>query len=133
MRAAVCLAELLAALMVGVQLPLPIIRFCRFSDGQGLKGVLGLFLRHLTESLLRRSVDVAPLFAPLRKYGDVREGGPFHVERSMWEVSCWFWMGRCDRACRHRPQTLRSGRTSGRASQLAISYILLASKLIVDT
>lgn len=82
-RAAVCLAELLAALMASsVQLPLAVVRFCRFSDdgGQGLKGVLGLFLRHLLESLLQRSVDVAPLFAPLRKYGDVREGGTLHRE-----------------------------------------------------
>lgn len=81
-RAAVCLAELCAALMSSsVGLPLAVVRFTRFGgdeegDGQGMRGVLGLFLRHLTESLLQRAVDsqIAPLFSPLRKYNDVREG-----------------------------------------------------------
>eukprot|EP00438_Fugacium_kawagutii_P029000 Skav204714 [mRNA] locus=scaffold1549:85841:88039:+ [translate_table: standard] len=82
-RAAVCLAELCAAMMISssVQLPLVVVRFTRFGGdeeggGAGLQGVLGLLLRHLVESLLQRAVDsqIPSLFAPLRKYNDVREG-----------------------------------------------------------
>ena len=81
-RASVCLAELCAALMTSsVELPLAVIRFTRFGGDEeggaaGLRGVLGLFLRHLTESLLQRALDsqIPSLFGPLRKYNDVREG-----------------------------------------------------------
>eukprot|EP00930_Biecheleria_cincta_P084386 TRINITY_DN73871_c0_g1_i1.p1 TRINITY_DN73871_c0_g1~~TRINITY_DN73871_c0_g1_i1.p1 ORF type:complete len:491 (-),score=98.01 TRINITY_DN73871_c0_g1_i1:344-1777(-) len=88
MRAAVCLAELCAALVVSssVALPLSIVRFMKFGgdanagDGagaQGLNGILGLLLRHMIESLIRRLTDAAAakeVFAQLKKYEDVREG-----------------------------------------------------------
>lgn len=84
-RAAVCLAELCASMMASnsVMLPVSIIRFMRFGgdteDGggsQGLRGILGLVLRHMVESLLQQVPEsqISPLFAPLRKYEDVREG-----------------------------------------------------------
>lgn len=82
-RAAVCLAELLAAMMISssVQLPMAVVRFTRFGGdeeggGEGLQGVLGLLLRHLVESVLQRAVDsqIPSLFGSLRKYNDVREG-----------------------------------------------------------
>ncbi|OLP89564.1 Suppressor of glycerol defect protein 1 [Symbiodinium microadriaticum] len=84
-RAAVCLAELCAAMMASnsVMLPVSIIRFMRFGgdtgDGggsQGLRGILGLVLRHMVESLLQQVPEsqISQLFAPLRKYEDVREG-----------------------------------------------------------
>ena len=83
-RAAVCLAELCAALMASssVMLPVAIIRFMRFggeeggSGSQGLRGVLGLLLRHMVESLLQQvpASQVSQLFAAIRKYEDVREG-----------------------------------------------------------
>eukprot|EP00933_Yihiella_yeosuensis_P037760 TRINITY_DN31756_c0_g1_i1.p1 TRINITY_DN31756_c0_g1~~TRINITY_DN31756_c0_g1_i1.p1 ORF type:complete len:518 (+),score=127.32 TRINITY_DN31756_c0_g1_i1:129-1682(+) len=95
MRAAVCLAELCAALMASsvVELPLSIVRFMRFGEadagrsseggGKNLGGALGLLLRHMTESLLKRLTDVeqtAAVFGSLKKYEDVREGLLFVVD-----------------------------------------------------
>mmetsp|Transcript_65858 Transcript_65858/g.137516 ORF Transcript_65858/g.137516 Transcript_65858/m.137516 type:complete len:474 (-) Transcript_65858:168-1589(-) len=84
LRATVALAELIAALVVSseVELPLSIIRFVKFSgDGSGLGGslgsTLGLLVRHMVESLLRRAADpeaAAALFDTLAKYEDVRQG-----------------------------------------------------------
>ncbi|CAE7611440.1 sgd1 [Symbiodinium natans] len=84
-RSAVCLAELCASMMVSssVMLPVAIVRFMRFGGdnddsggSQGLRGILGLVLRHMVESLLQQVPEsqVSMLFAPLRKYEDVREG-----------------------------------------------------------
>eukprot|EP00931_Biecheleriopsis_adriatica_P016020 TRINITY_DN1195_c0_g1_i1.p1 TRINITY_DN1195_c0_g1~~TRINITY_DN1195_c0_g1_i1.p1 ORF type:complete len:755 (+),score=209.22 TRINITY_DN1195_c0_g1_i1:53-2317(+) len=86
MRAAVCLAELCAALIASsaVALPLSIVRFMKFggdaesgAGSQGLGGILGLLLRHMIESLMERLADplaASAVFAPLKKYEDVREG-----------------------------------------------------------
>jgi len=85
-RAAVCLAELCASLMVSssVVLPVAVIRFMKFGGDTdadtggslGLRGILGLVLRHMVETLLQEAseLQVPALFAPLRKYEDVREG-----------------------------------------------------------
>jgi len=85
LRAAVNLAELCAGLMVlpSAGLSLEVVRFMKFTEaatasgGNGLAGVLGVLLRHMIESVLRRLVDAeatTALFAPLSKYDDVREG-----------------------------------------------------------
>lgn len=84
LRAAVCLAELCASLvaMEGVNLPIAILRFMKFDTAgeggtHGMGGVLGILLRHMMESLLRRlphHADISKILAPLRRYDDVREG-----------------------------------------------------------
>merc|ERR1711972_253917 len=92
LRAIVGLAELCAGLIAapGIGLPLAIIRFIRFGEadaahgdggasnqGKPLGGILGLLLRHMGESLLRRLPDAeaaSAVFEPLGKYEDVREG-----------------------------------------------------------
>jgi len=76
-RAVVALAELCAGLMADrdVAVPLAILRFVRFGNQGG--GILGLLMRHLLESLLRRLVDAETIidtFQPLSQYEDVREG-----------------------------------------------------------
>ncbi|CAK0816542.1 unnamed protein product [Prorocentrum cordatum] len=64
-----------------VKVPLAVLRFVKFGEaapgGGPPGGVLGLLLRHLSESLLRRAVDAeaaAEAFGALRRYDDVREG-----------------------------------------------------------
>eukprot|EP00932_Pfiesteria_piscicida_P016922 SRR837773.3828.p1 GENE.SRR837773.3828~~SRR837773.3828.p1 ORF type:complete len:220 (-),score=61.11 SRR837773.3828:29-655(-) len=79
LRATVALAELVAALVVspGPALPLAVVRFIRFGEAATGSNALGLLIRHMVESLLRRAADAetaAEIFDPLTKYEDVREG-----------------------------------------------------------
>lgn len=82
LRATVALAELVASMIASptMSVPLSIVRFMKFADqgaGKPLGGTLGLLLRHMLDSLLRRlaGTDIAAkIFEPLQKYEDVREG-----------------------------------------------------------
>lgn len=84
-RAAVCCAELCASLIImrGVNLPFAMVRFMKFGEAGSMQGVLGIVLRHMMESLLRRLPDdagVPEVFDSVRKYEDVREGMLFVLD-----------------------------------------------------
>jgi len=72
-RAVVNLAELCAALVVRVGVPLEVLRFLKFGNG----GIFGLLLRHMTESVLRRLPDLEEttrVFGEVKKFDDVCQG-----------------------------------------------------------
>merc|ERR1712224_268632 len=84
--ASVNLAELYATMILSpdVGLSLALVRFIRFNEakgqdrsGNGFGGRLGLFLRHLLETLLVRAEShlvINQAVAPVSQYDDIREG-----------------------------------------------------------